>query len=212
MRALPRIVLAASDGTKLAGAEWGSGARGVVLLPQCGGNLCGYWNYATELVAAGFHALAIDFRPSGRSERRPVADLTIDAVAAVEWLKAAGATKVVLLGASLGAATAMVTAGRKPDLVSAVVTLSLPSIGVTGGNGPDPTTADEAAPLIHVPLLMCWSASDRDAVNPQRFINASPASDMRLVTREGSTHGWLMPRTGTTDVRPEVLAFLERYA
>lgn len=207
-----KVVVTASDGTELAGAAWGEGERGVVLLPQRGGDLCGYWKYATELTAAGFHLLAIDFRGTGFSARASVADLTLDAVAAVEWLKAAGATSVVLMGASMGATTAVVTAGRNPDLVSGVVSLSLPpSIDVTGGNGPEPTTPQAAAPLIDVPLLMCWAERDTSAVNPQPLVDASPAAEKQVITRPGSFHGWSMLNEGQADVRPEVLAFLEQH-
>ena len=208
-----KVVVTASDGTELAGAAWGEGERGVVLLPQRGGDLCGYWDYAGELAAAGFHLLAIDFRRSGLSESAPVADLTLDAVAAVEWLKAADATSVVLLGASMGATTAMVTAGRHPDLVSGVVSLSLPpAIDVTDGNGPEPTTAEAAAPLIDVPLLMAWADRDTGAVDPQPLVDASPAADRSVVTRPGPSHGWSMLREGEADVRPDVLAFLELHS
>jgi pimeloyl-ACP methyl ester carboxylesterase len=207
-----KVVVTASDGTELAAAAWGEGERGVALLPQRGGDLCGYWDYASELAAAGFHLLAIDFRRSGLSESAAVGDLTLDAVAAVEWLKSAGATNVVLVGASMGATTAMVTAGRHPDLVSGVVALSLPpAIDVTDGNGPEPSTAEAAAPLIDVPLLMCWADRDTSAVDPQPLVDASPGADKQVITRPGLSHGWSMLRDGEADVRPELLAFLEQH-
>jgi pimeloyl-ACP methyl ester carboxylesterase len=205
-----KVVVTASDGTELAGAEWGEGPRGIVLLHQRAANLCGWWDYATELAAADFHVLAIDFRRNGMSESGPVADLTLDAVAAVEWLKEAGATTVVLMGASMGATTAMVTVGRNPELVDALVTLSLPpTIDVTDGNGPEPTTPQAAAPLVHVPLLMCWARSDGSAIDPQPLIDAAPTTDKQVVTRDGGAHGWDLVTDGAADVRPEVLAFLD---
>ena len=207
-----KVIVTAADGVRLVGAEWGDGPRGVVLLHQRGSNLCGWWDYATELAQAGFHVLAIDYRNSAFSERGE-ADLTRDALAAVEWLKAAGAERVVLMGASLGAATAMVTVGRHPDAVSGVVTLSLPpEIDVTGVDDANPATPEAAAPLITVPLLMCWATSDPSAVDPQPFVDDAPAADKQVVTREGRYHGWELLRDGPYDVRPEVLAFLERHA
>ncbi len=211
--AVTKVVVTASDGTELAAAAWGEGERGVVLLPQRGGDLCVYWDYASELAASGWHLLAIDFRRSGLSESAEVGDLTLDAVAAVEWLKAAGAVDVVLLGASMGATTAMVTAGRHPGLVSGVVALSVPpAIDVTDGNGGEPSTAQAAAPLIDVPLLLCWAERDTQAVDPQPLADASPAAEKLVITRPGTAHGWSMLRAGEADVRPELLAFLDQHS
>ncbi|MBX6749548.1 MAG: alpha/beta fold hydrolase [Micromonosporaceae bacterium] len=205
------MVVTASDGTKLAGAEWGDGPRGVVLLHQRGADLCRWWDFATELADAGYHVLAIDFRGNGYSDSGPVHDLTRDAVGAVAWLKQAGATQVVLVGASMGATTALVTAGRHPDLAAGVVSLSMPgSIDVTGGDTEGPTRPQQAARLIDVPLLMCWATSDRSATNPQPIVDASPATDKQVVTRDGGRHGWDLLTDGPHDVRPEVLAFLAR--
>lgn len=207
-----KVVVTGADGVRVVGAEWGEGPRGVVLLHQRGGNLCGWWEYATELAQAGFHVLAIDYRNSAFSERGE-ADLTRDALAAVEWLKAAGAERVVLVGASLGAATAMVTVGRHPDAVSGLVALSLPpGIDVTGGDDAEPATPEAAAPLISAAMLMCWATSDPNAVDPQPFVDAAPSPDKRVITREGGAHGWTMLTDGPADVRPEVLAFLQQYA
>jgi pimeloyl-ACP methyl ester carboxylesterase len=206
-----KTVVTAPDGPKLAGVEWGTGPRGVVLLPQRGADLCPWWDFATQLVDAGYHVLAIDFRGNGYSESAPVRDLTRDAVGAVEWLKQAGAENVVLIGASMGATTALVTAGRHPDLVAGVVSLSMPpSIDVTGGDTEGPTTPQEAAPQIKASLLMCWATSDRSATDPQPIVDASPATDKQVVTREGGLHGWGLLSDGPHDVRPEVLAFLEQ--
>ncbi len=211
--AVTKVVVTASDGIKLAAAAWGEGERGVVLLPQRGGDLCGYWEYANQLAAAGWHLLAIDFRRSGLSESAAVGDLTLDAVAAVEWLKAAGAVNVVLVGASMGATTAMVTAGRHPGLVTGVIALSMPpAIDVTDGNGPEPSTAQAAAPLIDVPLLLCWAERDPGAVDPQPLVDASPATEKLVITRPGAAHGWSMLREGEADVRPELLAFLDQHS
>jgi pimeloyl-ACP methyl ester carboxylesterase len=207
-----KAVVTASDGIELAAAEWGEGPRGIVLLHQRAANLCGWWEYAGELAEHGFHLLAIDFRGNGMSVGGAAADdLTLDAVAAVQWLKAAGAETVVLMGASMGATAAMVTVGRNPELVDGLVTLSLPPpIDVTDGNGPEPTTPQAAAPLVDIPLLMCWATRDGSAVDPQPLIDAAPTATKQVVTREGTAHGWGLLLDGAADVRPEVLTFLDQ--
>lgn len=208
-----KVVVKTEDGVHLAGVRFGAGARGVLLLPQRGADLCPWWDYAMELTNAGFHVLAIDVRGTGYSEEGMVADFTADAAAAVAELKRAGAERVVIIGASQGAATALVTAARYPDEVAGVVSLSYPtgSLDVAGGTGDGPKTPDEAGPLITVPVLFAFTAGDRLAADPQELAAKVAGPDTRLVGRAGVSHGWDMLRVGDDDVRPDVMEFLESY-
>jgi pimeloyl-ACP methyl ester carboxylesterase len=211
-----KVVLTTSDGVHLAGARFGSGARGVLLLPQRDIDFCPWWDYASELVLAGFHVLAIDLRNSGQSETSDKADYTADAAAGVAELKKNGATKVVLIGASQGAAVALVAAARLADQVAGVVALSYPddALDVTGGTGSDPNTPAEAAPLIATPLMVCFTNGDQQATKakPQQLVAQAPATAKELVGRSGVSHGWDMLKVGGDDVRPDVLRFLQSYA
>jgi pimeloyl-ACP methyl ester carboxylesterase len=211
-----KTVLTTSDGVHLAGVRFGSGARGVLLLPQRDIDFCPWWDYASELVTAGFHVLAIDMRNSGQSETSDKADYTADAAAGVAELKKAGASRVVLVGASQGAAIALVTAARLPDQVAGVVALSYPDDAqdVTGGTGDDPNTPAEAASRISTPLMVCFTSGDKLATNakPQQLVEQSPATAKEVVGRSGVSHGWDMLKVGTDDVRPDVLRFLQSYA
>jgi len=211
-----KTVLTTSDGIHLAGVRFGSGARGVLLLPQRDIDFCPWWDYASELVTAGFHVLAIDMRNSGQSETSDKADYTADAAAGVAELKRAGASRVVLIGASQGGAVALVTAARLADQVAGVVALSYPddALDVTGGTGADPNTPAEAAPLISTPLMLCFTSGDRLATKakPQQLVEQSPATAKELVGRSGVSHGWDMLKVGSDDVRPDVLRFLQSYA
>jgi len=210
-----KVVVTTRDGVHLSGVRFGAGARGVVLLPQKDADLCAWWDYAASLVTAGFHVLAIDMRGSGLSEDSTTKDYTADAEAAVSTLKRAGATKVVLMGASLGGATALVTAGRIPDEVAGVVALSYPddNIDVTGGGGKGPRTPAEAAPLLTVPMMLCFTAGDPSirAAKPQNLEAKAPTTTKQLVGRPGVSHGWDMLKIGEDDVRPDVLGFLQSY-
>jgi pimeloyl-ACP methyl ester carboxylesterase len=211
-----KVVLTTSDGVHLAGVRFGAGARGVLLLPQRDIDFCPWWDYASELVMAGFHVLAIDMRNSGQSETSDKADYTADAAAGVAELKKAGASRVVLVGASQGAAVALVTAARLADQVAGVVALSYPddALDVTGGTGPDPNTPAEAAPLISTPLMLCFTVGDQQATKakPQQLAERAPATAKELVGRSGVSHGWDMLKVGGDDVRPDVLRFLQSYA
>ena len=141
------VTLAAADGTALVGVRFGTGPRGVLLLPQREADLCGWWDYAVDLSTQGFQALALDMRGTGLSGDGPTQDFTADAIAGIALLKRSGAQKVVVIGASQGAATAIVTAARVPDQVAGVVSLSYPadSLDVTGGAGANPHTPAQAA-------------------------------------------------------------------
>jgi pimeloyl-ACP methyl ester carboxylesterase len=205
-----KVVVTTKDGVHLAGARFGTGAKGVVLLPQHGADLCAWYDYANSLVNTGYHALAIDFRGTGYSEESSTVDYTADAMAAVAALKQAGAQKVVLMGASLGAATALVAAGRDPAGVVGVVSLSYPDDGedVTGGAGSAPHTPLQAAPLIKVPMLLCFTSGDRQAAKPDALVAAAKDAQPEMVGRPGVSHGWDMLKVGDDDVRPDVQTFL----
>lgn len=101
----------AADGTQLDGVLVGSGPAGVVLLHQHPAGLCGFWPYAVYLSKRGLQALAIDLRCYGKSAC-PQADdaksrVVDDVAGAVAALRARGAKRIALVGASLGASTAL---------------------------------------------------------------------------------------------------------
>ena len=208
-----KVVLTTADGVHLAGAEFGTGPHGVLLLPQQSGDLCAWWAYATALLNQGFHVLAIDLRGTGYSESGGRADYTADAQAGIAALKHHGATKVVLIGAALGAATALVTAGRAPDQVAGVVSLSYADTDVTAGAGGDPHTPSQAAGRITAPLLLCFTAGDKQAApGAQQLADAARGPAKQLVGRPGVSHGWDMLKVGEDDVRPDILSFLQSYS
>ena len=209
-----KVVVTTEDQVHLAGVRFGSGTHGVLLLPQRGADLCPWWDYAHELSMAGFHVLAIDSRGTGYSEEGTVVDYTADAAAGVAELKKAGAERVVIIGASVGGATALVTAGRIPDQVAGVVALSYPddTLDVTGGGGSGPKTPADAAPLITAPVLIAYTTGDPQAAKPDALIGTLNGPEKQLVGRPGVSHGWDMLRLGDDDVRPDVLAFLQSYA
>ena len=87
----------ASDGTKLDGAEAGSGERGVVMLHESPADLCGWEPYGAELVRQGFHVLLVDLRAYGLSQRGPYGGrrgAVADVRGAVDELKHRGAKQV----------------------------------------------------------------------------------------------------------------------
>jgi pimeloyl-ACP methyl ester carboxylesterase len=103
------------------------------------------WDWLVPELTQRFRVLRLDFRGHGRSDRAPgryTADRYVaDAVAALE--QGAGRPCVVI-GHSLGAATAAAIAQRRSDLLTGLV-LEDPPLG--------PTTAGEASPLPSNALL-----------------------------------------------------------
>jgi pimeloyl-ACP methyl ester carboxylesterase len=208
-----KMVITTADGVHLSGARFGAGAKGVLLLPQRGAEYCPWWDFAIELVSKGYHVLAYDVRGTGFSEDGQVNDYTADAAAGIAALKAAGAQRVIAIGASQGATTALITAGRLPNEVAGVVSLSFPGeLDVTGGAGEGPKTAAEAAPLITAPVLFAWASGDGSAEDPQGLAAKLTSPGTQLVGRSGVSHGWDMLKIGDDDVRPDVFAFLQSYA
>src|SRR5690606_20152120 len=112
--------------------------------------------------------------------------------------------------------TALVTAGRAPDQVAGVVSLSYPDndLDVTGGAGAKPHTPAEAAPLTTAPMLLCFATGDKQAAaaKPQMLADAAPGPAKQLVGRPGVSHGWDLLKVGADDVSPDVLGFLTSYA
>jgi len=114
---------------------WDSGGPGLVVLLLHG--LAGYageWDATAEALAGRFRVLAIDQRGHGRSTRRP-ADLSrtayvSDVVAVIDEM--AGDGPLILVGQSMGAHTAMLTAATRPDSVDRLVMIE----GGVGGGGP----------------------------------------------------------------------------
>jgi len=105
-----RVSFATEDGGRVYADLYGTGGRGVVLAH--GGRFTkeSWERQARALAKAGFRALAIDFRGRGQSrgpESKPPDDgVEYDVLAAVRYLRAAGARTVSVVGASFGGAAA----------------------------------------------------------------------------------------------------------
>jgi alpha/beta superfamily hydrolase len=181
----------AADGARLVGMLLGSGPKVVVLAHQGGGgapgNLCAWLPYARVLKGAGFRVLAFDHRGFGSSPfaYRRSSRVDLDVIGAVRFIRARGATKVVLGGASLGGA-AVVSAGAaiKPA-VKGVFT-----VGAT--HTYESVDALAAARRLTVPAL--YVATENDSEGPfadqaRALYDATPSPDKRLAIFPGTTHG-----------------------
>jgi pimeloyl-ACP methyl ester carboxylesterase len=105
------VQFAAQDGGVVSAAVPGGGTRGVGLAPGAKFDKASWKKEAAELAEAGFRVVAIDFRGYGKSRGGPQAqpgsaDLYMDVLAAVRYLRANGATTVAVIGASMGGGAA----------------------------------------------------------------------------------------------------------
>jgi pimeloyl-ACP methyl ester carboxylesterase len=186
----------AADGTQLDGVLVGSGPAGVVLLHQHPADLCGFWPYAVYLSKRGLHALAIDLRCYGKSACPQADDAKSRVAGAVAALRAHGAKRIALVGASLGASTALLAGAVLRPPVAAVVSLSTGKFDLStilGGSRPLDTYT--AAKRLTVPVLFAVARDDPNL--PVELVKAlyrvAPARDKQLAILGGSStglHGW----------------------
>jgi dienelactone hydrolase len=97
-----RVELATADGGTALASEWGSGARGVVLVHGAIFDRASWDPLARRLAAAGHRVLAVDLRRNAERELLDERALRLDVEAAVLALRRSGAARVALVGASLG--------------------------------------------------------------------------------------------------------------
>ena len=164
------------DDRPLVGVQFGSGPIGIVLAHGSNGSLCEWIGYARELAAAGYRVLPYD----AGSEFNGVG---LDAEAATEALRRAGAQKVVAMGSSLGALAVLVAGSALPVQPDAVVSLSAPaSVGFLRGL--------DSVSHLHAPVLFMAAQDDQPFSDDARSLYAAAASaDKQLRVVPGSAHG-----------------------
>ncbi len=113
------------------------------------------------LAAKGVMVLAYDNRGDGESQQGLPADRVLDLLAAIDLVRARGAEKVVLLGASRGGTLSLDAATG--TTVDAIVTLS----------SPPPVDGTAAVAAVSAPSLYVNSEDDRFADDTQAMFEAA---------------------------------------
>ena len=125
------------DGGLIYANLYGTGKRAVVLAHGAAFNKESWDKQAQVLAKAGFRVLAIDFRGYGKSrgpkQTKPLAaPLQLDVLAAVRYMRKAGAEAVAVIGGSMGGVAAgLAAAEAKPGEIDRIVFL-----GSDGGGKP----------------------------------------------------------------------------
>jgi dienelactone hydrolase len=196
------VTMRASDGATVYGLEVGTGTTGVVLGHQFWSDHCEFIDFARELGKLGYRVLTIDFRGNGDSRGGDGRRLDRDVAAAVSRLRADGATRVKLVGASMGGTAVLAAASWITPRVDGVVSLSGPATY----RGLD---ALRAVKRSRVPVRFLASRADNYFPQDRRtLMKAAAAKDKALLLMNGARHGsglLSLPRA-----KAFVLAFLKR--
>lgn len=174
----------------------GAGPRVVLLSNESDEDLCSWLPFAARLSAAGYRAVVWDYGGS------PPAD---EIAAIVRRLRATGATRVVLMGASEGAKASIIAGSKVRPRVQGVVSLSAeavlsPGIIVLG-----------YARQLRCPLLLVTANLDPygSAQAARQFLPAARSQRKQLVRVPGTAHGTaLLAGPSAAVTMPAILAFL----
>ncbi|MDH4339368.1 MAG: alpha/beta hydrolase [Thermoleophilia bacterium] len=205
----------AGDGTTLVGHRFGGkkpGARTTVVFAHMSvGDLCQWVPFARNLAAKGYFAFPFDLRGHGFSKgsenhRRSPADV----VAAVRAVRALGAKKIIVVGASLGGIAAVMAAPKIQPPVTGVVAVSAPA-AIAGE-----LDALSAAGRLRVPTLYVAAEDDQNppydfAADAKTLFDATGTLEKRLEVVPGALHGTFLVM-GSKPVRSHLLEFLRNPA
>jgi pimeloyl-ACP methyl ester carboxylesterase len=175
--------LRAADGTRLLAHRFGSGRTAVVLAHQSDGTLCQWAPYAKRLAARGYTAIVFDFRNVGGSQTVPwtaTRRLGGDVAAAVHAARAGGATKVFLVGASLGGSAVISAGANVRPMVAGVISVS---------GSADLADALVAAKRLRVPALYLAAKGDRDFAADVPRLAAATRGPHQAFVLPGYEHG-----------------------
>jgi pimeloyl-ACP methyl ester carboxylesterase len=193
------------DGGVVYADLYGQGDRGVVLAHGGQFNKESWAKQAEVLVNAGFRVLAFDFRGYGKSQGPGQADiftapLHLDVLAAVRYLRKAGAKTVSVVGGSLGGGAAGdASIASEPGEIHRLVFLG------SAPNGP--------AEKLKCPSLFIVARDDANDDGPRlpgiRAKYEKAREPKQLIILDGSAHAQFLFQTDQGDrVMREIVRFL----
>lgn len=201
------VSLTTEDGVRIAGTLYKNrtATKGVILLHQLGGD-GSQWNAFVPDLAA-YTVLTVDLRGHGSSQgdwtqftEQDFSNMVLDVKAAKEFLASEGNTRVAVIGASIGANTAINFAAQHG--ADSVVALS-PSFDYRGIRTQDSITRYTG------PLLLVTASGDAQSYgDTQRLYELSVAQPKELKTYESTRHGVFL--LAGTDLETRIIAWLAR--
>jgi len=193
------------DGGEIYADLYGEGTRGLVLAHGGPFNKESWEKQARTFATAGFRVLALDFRGYGKSRGPGQSDplsapLQLDVLAAVHYLRNAGAKTVSVVGASMGGSAAGDASIESPaGEIDRLVLLG------ASPNGP--------AEKLKCPVLFIVARDDASADGPRlpgiRAQYEKAPEPKQLIILEGSAHAQYLFQTDQGErVMREILRFL----
>ncbi|GMA24501.1 hypothetical protein GCM10025864_22600 [Luteimicrobium album] len=190
----------------LAGVVMGSGTTGVVLAHEYQSDSCNWLPYAKTLADEGYTTLTFDFAGYGASELPAgTASNDADVAEAAAYLRAHGASKIVLLGASMGAQAEL----NDIKTVDPEAVVSLSSPWSFGSEAVDPSG-------VTVPVLLLAGRTDSGggfAESARLIASKAPSKHATVAIVDSSEHGTgLLRSVQRTAVEKKIATFLATYA
>jgi pimeloyl-ACP methyl ester carboxylesterase len=184
------VSFSTKDGGLIYADLYGKGDRAVVLAHGGPFNRESWQKQANVLSAAGFEILAIDFRGIGKSKGPVVGNSpddmrALDILAAVNYLRKAGAKSVSVVGASMGGDYAAEAAEKEPAAIDKLVLLA----------------SGAYTPLIRMkgPKLFIIARDDANDDGPRlpkiRAQYEKAADPKKLIVLDGSAHAQFLFQT-----------------
>lgn len=196
-----------TDHIHLTGSLYGHGTT-VVICSHMFGTTRSIWSengIPQRLALLGYEVLTYDFRGNGDSQGpADIWSLDVDLRAAVAFAQQHGATRVVLMGASMGATASLKVASE--ERVSAVVSLSGPQTFSV-------SVSDQELGTLQVPKLFLASQTDEPFVTDARHMYAIASQPKELSLYPGNNHGTaIFGGDNGDDPALRIFHFIERYA
>jgi carboxymethylenebutenolidase len=226
------LVLEAADGNRFAAfaaAPDEPGTTGIVILPDVRGLYRFYEELALRFAERGYPAIAFDFfgRTAGVEKRDDDFDymphvqqttaegIQADVAAAVDYLRANGATSIFTVGFCMGGRQSWFAAASGHDLAGAVGFYGRPGES-NGVPGPTQRAAEIGAPIL---ALQAGDDANITAEDNAAFdaALAEAGVEHEVVTYTGAPHSFFDRKQeqfldASNDAWGRVLAFVERYS
>jgi len=182
------VRLQTDDGQSLFARESGTGTHGVLLVHDAGRTSSDWELVRARLAARGYRVLSLDLRGHGESAslldatEPDWAAMSADLKAGAARLTKAGAKKISIVGAGLGANLALAYAASGAPVQSLI--LLSPGLNIKGHR---PSQTIEAAAAL--PMLIAAGSNDTHAVNAARYLNNQASGPKQIVTLPGRARG-----------------------
>jgi dienelactone hydrolase len=192
-----------AHGASIDAAVLGDGPVGVVFANDSGNSACGWTSFARQLAGQGMRVLLFEYDDESHAAG--------EAIAAGHALRADGAKRLAMIGASVGGRAVVQANARDHSTFAAAVSLSAErSVGAN---------LTEILPLarhIRTPSLYVGSRDDGYTTfgrDTRQFHSATPAKVDRMLLVPGPDHGVdLLSDENGPRVRSTILAFVQANA